>query len=86
MTTATTNSTELKEAKIDSLKPLTQRKTELRNRIEAAAFLNLSPGTLANWHSTQKMKIPCFKLGKRVFYRESDLTKWLEQQAVNPIV
>jgi hypothetical protein len=60
--------------------------SELRDRKQAAAFLHLSPTTLANWHSTQRMKIPCFKLGKRVFYRESDLTKWLELQAVNPII
>jgi hypothetical protein len=61
------------------------RESELRDRKQAAAFLRLSPGTLANWQSTQRMKIPCFKLGKRVFYREADLQKWLELQAVNPI-
>ncbi|MFZ2656850.1 MAG: helix-turn-helix domain-containing protein [Victivallales bacterium] len=64
----------------------TERKSELLDRIEAAAFLRLSPATLANWHSTQRMKIPCHKLGKRVFYRETDLQKWLELQAVNPII
>jgi hypothetical protein len=86
MPTEKTTPTEIKEAQKDSLKTPTARKSELRDRIEAAAFLRLSPGTLANWQSTQRMKIPCFKLGKRVFYRESDLTKWLEQQAVNPII
>jgi hypothetical protein len=86
MTTEKTTPTEIKEAQNDSLKTPTARKSELRNRIEAAEFLRLAPGTLSNWHSTGKIKIPCFKLGKRVFYRESDLTKWLEQQAVNSII
>ena len=63
----------------------TERKSELLDRLEAAKFLRLSPSTLANWQCTQRKKIPCFKLGKRVFYREIDLQKWLEAQAVNPI-
>ncbi len=59
--------------------------TELLDRPEAAAYLRLSPSTLANWQSTQRKKIPCFKLGKRIFYRKSDLAKWLELQIMNPI-
>ena len=63
----------------------TERKSELLDRLEAAAFLRLSPSTLANWQSTQRKKIPCFKLGKRIFYRETDLQKWLELQIMNPV-
>jgi len=63
----------------------TERKSELLDRLEAAAFLRLSPSTLANWQSTQRKKIPCFKLGKRIFYREADLQKWLELQIMNPV-
>lgn len=59
--------------------------SELLDRSQAAHFLRLCPGTLANWASTGKQTIPCLKLGKRVFYREADLQKWLELQAVNPI-
>lgn len=62
-----------------------ERKSELLDRLEAAKFLRLSPSTLANWQSTQRKKIPCFKLGKRIFYRESDLAKWLELQIMNPV-
>lgn len=61
------------------------RSSELLNRSEAARYLRLSPGTLANWQSTQKEKIPCLKLGGRIFYRESDLRKWLDFKAVNKI-
>ena len=63
-----------------------KRTSDLLDRAEAAKILRLSPGTLANWQSTQRRKIPCLKLGKRVFYREADLQKWLELQAVNPII
>lgn len=61
------------------------RPSDLLDRNEAAEFMRLAPGTLANWQCTQKRKIPCFKLGKRIFYRKPDLLKWIEQQAINPI-
>lgn len=57
----------------------------LLNREEAANFLRLSPGTLANWQSTQRQKIPCIKLGGRIFYRTTDLIKWIEQKTINAI-
>lgn len=60
-------------------------KSELMNRREAAQFLRLNPGTLANWHSTGRYKIPALKLGKRVFYRKHELEQWLETRRVNPI-
>lgn len=63
----------------------TEKTNELLNRDEAANFLRLSPGTLANWQSTQRQKIPCVKLGGRIFYRATDLQKWIEQNAVNAI-
>ena len=62
-----------------------ERSSELMTRSEAARFLRLAPGTISNWQSTQKQKIPCLKLGGRIFYRQADLCKWVEQQAVNKI-
>jgi hypothetical protein len=62
-----------------------EKTNELLNRDEAANFLRLSPGTLANWQSTQRQKIPCVKLGGRIFYRATDLQKWIEQQVFNAI-
>ncbi len=61
------------------------RNSELMDREEAAKFLRLSPGTLANWQSTQRQKVPSLKLGKRIFYRKPDLEKWLEQRVINRI-
>lgn len=62
-----------------------EKTSELLTRSEAAAYLRLSPGTLANWMSTQRQRIPCVKLGGKVFYRRADLFKWIEQHAVNKI-
>jgi hypothetical protein len=67
------------------MKTQTTSTSELLNRTEAADFLRLTPGTLANWQSTQRQKIPCVKLGGRIFYRVTDLQKWIEQQAINAI-
>ena len=62
-----------------------ERASELMTRSEAAKYLRLSPGTLANWQSTQRQKIPCLKLGGRIFYRQADLYKWIELKEVNKI-
>ncbi len=63
-----------------------EEKSELITRKEAAQYLHLSAGTVANWHSSKhSQRIPCYKIGGRVFYRQTDLCKWVEQQAVNKI-
>ncbi len=60
-----------------------EERSDLLTRSEAAQFLRLSPGTLANWMSTQKQKIPCVKLGGRIYYQEASLKKWIAKQAIN---
>ena len=62
-----------------------ERASELMTRTEAAQYLRLAPGTISNWQSTQRQKIPCIKLGGRVFYRKADLVKWIELKEVNKI-
>ncbi len=57
----------------------------LMTRDEAGKFLRLSPATLANWSCTGKQKVPTIKLGKRCFYRQDQLEKWLESRAINQI-
>ena len=47
-------------------------------REEAAAYLNISPKTLANWASNGKVQIPYSKLGKLVRYQIADLDIYLE--------
>jgi excisionase family DNA binding protein len=50
---------------------------ELLNEKEAAALLDLKPGTLAVFRSTGRHRIPFLKIGRNVRYRRSDLESWL---------
>lgn len=48
-------------------------------RAEAAEYLNVSARTMANWHSTGRVRIPFYKPSrKKVFYLKSDLDAHLE--------
>ncbi len=50
----------------------------LLNRKEAAKFLGLSPKTLAMWQSTKRIILPVTKIGRRVFYKQSILKKFID--------
>ncbi|MEJ5073423.1 helix-turn-helix domain-containing protein [Enterobacter ludwigii] len=48
-------------------------------RSEAAAYIGVAPRTMANWHSTGRVKIPFYKVGrKKTLYLKSDLDTYLE--------
>ena len=47
---------------------------------EAARFLNKSPDTLAVWRSTRRYTLKAVKRFGKVYYKESDLVKFLEDQ------
>ncbi len=47
-------------------------------RAEAADYLGVNPQTLANWACTGKVKIPHYKVGRKVIYMRSDLDGYLE--------
>lgn len=52
--------------------------TKKFTRPEAAEYLGISPRTLANWHSSGRVKIPHYKVGrKKVIYLQSDLDDYL---------
>ena len=52
----------------------------LMTREEAAAYLQVAPGTLAVWACTKRYNLPLFKVGRRtVRYRRSDLDRFLEE-------
>jgi predicted DNA-binding transcriptional regulator AlpA len=54
---------------------------QLLDRKQAAAYLGVSPGTLAVWDCTKRYDLKPIKLGSRaVRYRRSDLDRFLEQQ------
>ena len=50
----------------------------LMTRKEAAEFLGIAAGTLANWKSTGFKMIPHLKIGHHVRYRKADLESFLD--------
>jgi excisionase family DNA binding protein len=52
------------------------------NRKQAAVYLGLSEGTLAVWASTGRYQLPFVKVGRKVFYRQSDLDAFIESNVV----
>lgn len=47
-------------------------------RTEAADYLGIAARTLANWHSSGRVKIPFYKVGrKKTIYLKSDLDAYL---------
>jgi excisionase family DNA binding protein len=48
----------------------------------AAAYLGVTPGTLAVWRSTRRYNIPYVKVGSLVYYRRSELDEWLARRTV----
>jgi len=52
------------------------------NRKQAADYLGLSEGTLAVWASTGRYQLPFVKVGRKVFYRQSDLDQFIESNVV----
>ncbi|EBI5827183.1 DNA-binding protein [Salmonella enterica] len=48
-------------------------------RPEAADYLGVTTRTMANWHSSGRVKIPFYKVGKKkVLYLKSDLDAYLD--------
>lgn len=45
--------------------------------LEASAYTGFKIGTLDNWRSTKKVKIPYIKVGGRVYYDKADLDAFL---------
>ncbi|EAA7430281.1 DNA-binding protein [Salmonella enterica subsp. enterica serovar Schwarzengrund] len=52
--------------------------TKKLTRPEAAEYLGVATRTLANWHSSGRVRIPFYKIGrKKVIYMKSDLDSYL---------
>ncbi|MCE9908853.1 MAG: helix-turn-helix domain-containing protein [Hafnia paralvei] len=48
-------------------------------RPEAAEYIGVAPRTLANWHSSGRVKIPFYKVGKKkTIYLKSDLDMYMD--------
>ena len=59
--------------------------TSMIDRRQAAEFLGVAVGTLANWECTGRNRLPHVKIGKRVRYRVADLERWIASRVVNPL-
>lgn len=49
----------------------------LLNPGEAAARLRTTPGVLAVWRSTRRYPLKFIRVGRKIFYRESDIEHFL---------
>jgi excisionase family DNA binding protein len=47
---------------------------------EAASYLGVKPETLDVWRSSGRYSLPFVKIGRRVFYRKSDLDSFIESR------
>ena len=52
------------------------------NPKEAAKILGVSVDTLAVWRCTKRYPLTYIKMGRKVFYRASDLEKFIESRTV----
>jgi excisionase family DNA binding protein len=48
---------------------------------ELAEILGFSPGTVVDW--AERGEVPCFKLGGRLRFRESEVVEWLEARRLD---
>lgn len=52
---------------------------------EAAAMVGVTPGTLAVWRCTKKVRVPHFRIGRKVVYSRAALAKWLATRMVDAV-
>ena len=53
---------------------------------EAAKILGVAPETLAIWRCTKRYPLPYIKIGRKVFYKGTDLQAFIENSTINPEV
>ena len=53
---------------------------QLLSRKQAAAFLGISPDTLATWKCRKKHSIPIVRVGSLAQYKLSDLRHFIEER------
>lgn len=52
--------------------------SDLVDEKEAAAILDVTPGTLSVWRSTGRYGVPFVKVGRNVRYSRAALSSWLQ--------
>ncbi len=56
--------------------------SDLLTREEAAAYLGVTPHTLAVWKSTKRYNLPVVKVGRLARYRKTDLDAFIARRTV----
>lgn len=54
--------------------------SNLLDEKQAAAILDVTPGTLSVWRSSGRYALPFVKVGRKVRYRLTDLNLWLAKR------
>lgn len=54
--------------------------SHLLDDIDAAAVLNVSPGTLSVWRSTGRYNLPFVRIGRKIRYRAGDLRAFIAKR------
>lgn len=49
---------------------------------QAANYVGLKPSTLENDRCTHRLRIPYYKIGRKAYYRRSDLDRWIEARRI----
>lgn len=69
----------------EAIQTATRRQaSDLVSREDAAAYLGVSPKTLATWATTRRYLLPYVKVGRVVRYRLADLDRFIESRTVTP--
>lgn len=56
------------------------------DREAAARYLGVAFSTLENDVVTQRLGVPFYRIGRKPYYRRSDLDQWIESRRVAPAV
>jgi excisionase family DNA binding protein len=65
-----------------ALAPVLRAQSDLLDRDQAAAYLGISPRTLAVWATTKRYALKYVRIGRRVKYRRADLDAFIEARTV----
>jgi hypothetical protein len=58
------------------------RQPDLLSRRDAAAYLGITPETLAIWYCTKRYPLPIVKIGRLAKYKRSDLDAFIASRTI----
>ena len=62
---------------------LLKKQHHLMTPAEAAAYLGVQEATLATWRSTRRYNLPYVKIGRKIFYTQAALDKFIASRTVS---